>query len=225
MLVPEVGQFAPAARVGFQVHFVEREPDMMAIGGQLLADAEQGLDVMVIDVAVMDGDWRQEVRTEAVERLPAALADACGLGPVVKFPPAARRHAHTLTAPDTDPRTTSTRACARHAESTLPHSRLRSSGRYPHAAARPALRADDGNLTTGPSSPVAGLVGQLPRHRRGQLGIERRSPVRPLPPRQRRVHRGEGEGRPRRALPGAGPVVTDAAALDPVAGVPSVPGR
>src|SRR5262249_36858643 len=29
VLVPEVGQFAPAARVGFQVHFVERERDMM----------------------------------------------------------------------------------------------------------------------------------------------------------------------------------------------------
>ena len=62
VLVPEVGQFAPAARVGFQVHFVEREPDMMAIGGRLLADTGPGLDVMVIDVAVMDGDWHREVR-------------------------------------------------------------------------------------------------------------------------------------------------------------------
>lgn len=77
VLVPEVGQFAPAARAGFQVHFVERRPDMMAIGGRLLADAE--LDVMVIDVAVMDGDWRQEVRTQVIERLLAAMADACGL--------------------------------------------------------------------------------------------------------------------------------------------------
>ncbi|MET7355905.1 hypothetical protein [Streptomyces mirabilis] len=32
VLVPEVGRFASAARIGFQVHFVEREPDMMAIG-------------------------------------------------------------------------------------------------------------------------------------------------------------------------------------------------
>jgi hypothetical protein len=77
VLVPEVGQFAPAARAGFQVHFVERRPDMMAIGGRLLADAE--LDVMMIDVAVMDGDWRQEVRTQVIERLLAAMADACGL--------------------------------------------------------------------------------------------------------------------------------------------------
>jgi hypothetical protein len=30
VLVPEVGQFAPAARAGFQAHFVEREPDMAA---------------------------------------------------------------------------------------------------------------------------------------------------------------------------------------------------
>ena len=79
VLVPEVGQFAPAARVGFQVHFVEREPDMMAIGGRLLADTSQGLDVMVIDVAVMDGDWRREVRAEVIERVLAAMAEACGL--------------------------------------------------------------------------------------------------------------------------------------------------
>ncbi|WP_432039248.1 hypothetical protein [Streptomyces cucumeris] len=62
VLVPEVGQFAAAARVGFRVHFVEREPDMMTIGGRLLADVEPGLDVMVIDVAVMDADWHQAVR-------------------------------------------------------------------------------------------------------------------------------------------------------------------
>jgi phenylpyruvate tautomerase PptA (4-oxalocrotonate tautomerase family) len=79
VLVPEVGQFAPAARAGFQVHFVEREPDMMAIGGRLLADAGPELDVMVIDVAVMDADWRQEVRTQVIERVLAAMADACGL--------------------------------------------------------------------------------------------------------------------------------------------------
>jgi phenylpyruvate tautomerase PptA (4-oxalocrotonate tautomerase family) len=40
VLVPEVGQHAPAARAGFQVHFVERERDMMAIGGRLLADTD-----------------------------------------------------------------------------------------------------------------------------------------------------------------------------------------
>lgn len=79
VLVPEVGQFAPPARAGFQVHFTEREPDMMAIGGRLLADADQAADVMVIDVAVMDGDWSPEVRTEVIERILAAMADACGL--------------------------------------------------------------------------------------------------------------------------------------------------
>jgi phenylpyruvate tautomerase PptA (4-oxalocrotonate tautomerase family) len=78
-LVPEVGQFAPAARVGFQVHFTEREPDMMAIGGRLLADAGPGADAMVIDVTVMDGDWRREVRAEVIERVLAAMADACGM--------------------------------------------------------------------------------------------------------------------------------------------------
>ncbi|MFJ2923811.1 4-oxalocrotonate tautomerase family protein [Streptomyces massasporeus] len=79
VLVPEVGRFAPAARVGFQVHFTEREPDMMAIGGQLLADAGPDADAMVIDVTVVDGDWRRDVRAEVIERVLAALADACGL--------------------------------------------------------------------------------------------------------------------------------------------------
>ena len=79
VLVPEVGQFAPAARVGFQVHFVEREPDMMAIGGRLLVEAGSELDVMVIDVAVMDADWRLEVRGEVIERVLAAMAEACGV--------------------------------------------------------------------------------------------------------------------------------------------------
>ena len=79
VLVPEVGQFAPPARVGFQVHFVEREPDMMSIGGRLLADIGPEADVMVIDVAVMDGDWRRGVRAEVIERVLSALAEACGL--------------------------------------------------------------------------------------------------------------------------------------------------
>lgn len=79
VLVPEIGQFTPAARAGFQVHFVEREPDMMAIGGRLLADAGPELDVMVIDVAVMDADWRQNVRAQVIERVLAAMASACGL--------------------------------------------------------------------------------------------------------------------------------------------------
>lgn len=78
VLVPEIGQFVPAARAGFQVHFVEREPDMMAIGGRLLVDAGPELDVMVIDVAVMDAAWQREVRAEVIERVLAALAKACG---------------------------------------------------------------------------------------------------------------------------------------------------
>ncbi len=77
VLVPEVGQFAPAARVGFQVHFIECAADMMAIGGTLLSEIEQ--DVMVIDVAVMDADWRREIRAEVIERILAAMAEACGM--------------------------------------------------------------------------------------------------------------------------------------------------
>ncbi|GAA4325197.1 hypothetical protein GCM10023086_52130 [Streptomyces venetus] len=78
VLVPEVGQPAPAARVGFQVHFVERERDMMAIGGRLLADAGPEADVMVVDVAVMDAAWQADVRAQVIERILAALAAACG---------------------------------------------------------------------------------------------------------------------------------------------------
>ena len=78
VLVPEVGQPAPAARVGFQVHFVERERDMMAIGGRLLSDADQELDVMVIDIAVMDAAWQPDVRAQVIEGVLAALAAACG---------------------------------------------------------------------------------------------------------------------------------------------------
>ncbi|MFI1506993.1 4-oxalocrotonate tautomerase family protein [Streptomyces sp. NPDC020597] len=79
VLVPEVGQHAPAARVGFQVHFVERERDMAAIGGRLLADLAPEVDVMVIDLAVMDAAWQPEVRAEVIERVLAAMAAACGL--------------------------------------------------------------------------------------------------------------------------------------------------
>ncbi|MGW0494523.1 hypothetical protein ACWD0Z_03565 [Streptomyces sp. NPDC003007] len=61
------------------MHFTEREPDMMAIGNRLLADAGPDTDAMVLDVTVMDGDWRREVRAEVIERVLAAMADACGL--------------------------------------------------------------------------------------------------------------------------------------------------
>lgn len=77
VLVPEIGQPVPAARAGFQVHFVDLAPDSMAIGGMLLSD--QPRDIMVIDIAVMDGDWRQEVRAEVIRRIFAALTDASGL--------------------------------------------------------------------------------------------------------------------------------------------------
>jgi phenylpyruvate tautomerase PptA (4-oxalocrotonate tautomerase family) len=126
VLVPEVGQHAPAARPGFQVHFVERAPDMMAIGGRLLADAQPQPDVMLIDVAVMDADWRQDVRTQVIERPLAAMAHACGL-----------------------------------------------------------------------DKPSPAWWGQLPRHRRGKLGIQWRRALHPLPPRQRRVHRRKDQGDPR----------------------------
>ena len=76
VLVPEVGQPAPPARVGFQVRFLELESDAMAIGGRLLAD--QPADAMSIDVTVMDSAWPQPVRARVIENLLAAMARACG---------------------------------------------------------------------------------------------------------------------------------------------------
>lgn len=77
VLIPEVGQFAPAARMGFQVHFAELPVTHMAIGGTLLSD--KAVDALVVDIAVMDGDWRQEVRTDVIQRVLAALASAAGV--------------------------------------------------------------------------------------------------------------------------------------------------
>lgn len=79
VLVPEVGQDAPAARVGFQVHFVERDLDQVAIGGVLLADLPEPPDLMMVDVAVMDAAWARATRADVIQRLLAALAEACGL--------------------------------------------------------------------------------------------------------------------------------------------------
>lgn len=77
VLVPEVGQLAPAARPGFQVLFTERPADAMAIGGVLLADSP--VDAIVIDIAVMDAAWDNDVRVQVIERVLTALTDACGM--------------------------------------------------------------------------------------------------------------------------------------------------
>jgi AraC-like DNA-binding protein len=71
-------------------------------------------------------------------------ADDNPLGSVREVPPAPRRPARPLAAPGDHPRTTSTRASARHSPS------LRPGGPPEHApdAAGPALRADDGTLRT-----------------------------------------------------------------------------
>lgn len=76
VLVPEVGQPAPPARVGFQVRFLELDADAMAIGGRLLAD--QPADAMSIDVTVMDAAWPRAVRAQVIENVLAAMARACG---------------------------------------------------------------------------------------------------------------------------------------------------
>jgi len=79
VLVPEVGREEPAARVGFQVHFVERDVDHVAIGGILLADMPEPADLIMIDVAVMDAHWDRPTRADVIQRILAAMTEACGL--------------------------------------------------------------------------------------------------------------------------------------------------
>ena len=79
VLIPEVGQPAPVARIGFQVHFAERALDHMAIGGRLLSDLPQAPDVVTIDICVMDAAWPAEVRKQVTENVLAAMTKACGL--------------------------------------------------------------------------------------------------------------------------------------------------
>jgi phenylpyruvate tautomerase PptA (4-oxalocrotonate tautomerase family) len=79
VLVPEVGQDEPAARIGFQVHFVERAADHVAIGGILLSDLPEPADLMMIDIAVMDAEWGRQTRAEVIARTLAAMTEACGL--------------------------------------------------------------------------------------------------------------------------------------------------
>ena len=79
VLVPEVGQFAPPARVGFQVHFVERAIDYIAIGGLLVLDQSAIPDVATIDICVMNAAWSARVRRQVIENVLAAMAQACGM--------------------------------------------------------------------------------------------------------------------------------------------------
>jgi phenylpyruvate tautomerase PptA (4-oxalocrotonate tautomerase family) len=78
VLVPEVGQHAPPGRVGFQVHFVERAPDCMAIGGRLLSQQSPAADVATIDICVMDAAWPKPVRKRVIENVLMAMTRACG---------------------------------------------------------------------------------------------------------------------------------------------------
>ncbi|WP_379141189.1 tautomerase enzyme [Paenibacillus sp. sgz500992] len=72
VLVPEVGQFCPPAREGFQVHFTERSADRMAIGGKLLSDMPER-DIITVNLIVMDGDWPNEVRKQVIENIFVSL--------------------------------------------------------------------------------------------------------------------------------------------------------
>ena len=79
VLCPEIGHQVDAARVGFQVHFVALDRSNMAIGGELVSESDA--DIIVVDVAVMDGFWPKQARAGVIDRLYAALGDALGLVP------------------------------------------------------------------------------------------------------------------------------------------------
>lgn len=79
VLEPEVGQLAPAARAGFQVHFHELSADCMAIGGRLLSGQEAPRDIITINVAVMNAAWPADVRAQVIRNVLARLAEACGM--------------------------------------------------------------------------------------------------------------------------------------------------
>ncbi|MVT77531.1 tautomerase enzyme [Bradyrhizobium cajani] len=79
VLAPEIGQHAPAARMGFQVHFKDLPPDCMAIGGRLLSDQDTPRDIMTVNIAVMNAAWPAEVRAEVIRNVLARLAAACGM--------------------------------------------------------------------------------------------------------------------------------------------------
>ncbi|MCA1360413.1 tautomerase enzyme [Bradyrhizobium sp. IC3069] len=79
VLEPEVGQRAPAARMGFQVHFHDLPSDSMAIGGRLLCDQDKPRDIITVNIAVMNAAWPAAVRAEVIRNVLARLAEACGM--------------------------------------------------------------------------------------------------------------------------------------------------
>lgn len=79
VLEPELGQLLPSARIGFQVHFVERPADSLAIGGKLLIDQSPPKDVMLIHVTVMEGDWPNDLRERVIRGVLERFTEACGL--------------------------------------------------------------------------------------------------------------------------------------------------
>ena len=79
VLEVECGKITPAARFGFQVHFQPFDANHVAIGGQLLDEHPPGSDVMVVDIAVMDGDWPAEARQRVLENTFDALCAGLGV--------------------------------------------------------------------------------------------------------------------------------------------------
>lgn len=79
VMIPEIGQFVAAARVGFQVTFTEFKSENMVVSGKLLSDLDPMPDNINVHVLVMDGDWTVPVRQAVIENIAKALAEVSGL--------------------------------------------------------------------------------------------------------------------------------------------------
>lgn len=78
VMEPELGQTSKAALGGFQVHFRTFATDEVAIGGMLLDDIEDGADLVLVDISVMDAWWPLQLREEVIRNVNAALLRVMG---------------------------------------------------------------------------------------------------------------------------------------------------
>lgn len=79
VMIPEIGQFVPEARIEFQVIFSEFKPENMAVSGKLLSDISPVPDNINVHILVMDGAWTKTVRKSVIENIANALADVSGI--------------------------------------------------------------------------------------------------------------------------------------------------
>lgn len=70
----EIGRHEPLARAGCQIHFNQLPSSQMAHNGQLVSETDT--DLMLVDIAVAEGDWPKSERKRVIEGIYAALVQA-----------------------------------------------------------------------------------------------------------------------------------------------------